>query len=148
MNVLSNATHENWSDVYVIHPEVILDDSQERITTASSVFESHSAKWRTRGLVAASKSIKPGMNLYYTFTDPRLFSTCFFIFWKGKLIIFDEGIWAWRLAPSLRPLWMSFKRTILPVNAKQREKWVLNESQVLHHGWLLCVYASWEEDLW
>lgn len=92
INVLSNATHGNWSDVYVIHPEVIPDDSQERITTASSVFESHSAKRRTRGLVATAKSVKPGMNLYYTFSDPGLFSTCFFIFEQGKLIFFDDDI--------------------------------------------------------
>ncbi len=58
INVLSNTTHENWSDVYVIHPKVIPDDSQERITTASSVFEFHTAKRRTRGLVATAKSVK------------------------------------------------------------------------------------------
>lgn len=90
INVLSNSTHENWSDVYVIHPKVILDDSQERITTASYVFQSHSAKEERVALLSQPNPSK--MKLYYTISDPGLFITCFFISGQEKLISFDEDI--------------------------------------------------------
>lgn len=89
INVLANVTHEN-SDVYVIHPKVIPDDSQERITTASYVFQSHSAKEERVALLPQPNPSK--MKVYYTISDPGLFITCFFISGQEKLISFDEDI--------------------------------------------------------
>ncbi len=117
---------------------------RERITTASYVLQSHSAKEERVALLPQPNPSK--MKLYYTISDPGLFITCFLFFRQEKLISFDEDIWASRLAPSHHPLWMWLKLTILLVNAKKREKWCLNESQVLCHAW--CFGCSWEEDLW
>lgn len=71
---------------------MIPDDSPESITIAPAltlrlILSNTKDSWP----YAAAKSVKP-TNVFYTFFDPGLFSTCFFILRQGRLILFDEGI--------------------------------------------------------